>query len=125
MKPIGGIVSPAPALPGATSMNDVIVYQGAATYESGATYNFTIDMVPDFVIQGTQSGRFCIHEQKFSNRQTWDALIAADTPVSYSVSLNETGTAATIPAFFPQRKFYESFAAAGAFDCGPVPNIRF
>ena len=125
MKSIGGSVSPAPTLPGATSLNDVIVYQGAATYDAGVTYNFVIDMVPDFVIRGSQTGRFCIYEQKFTNRQAWDALIAADTPVPYSVAISETGTSATIPTFFPQRTFYESFAAAGAFDCGAAPNVNF
>jgi len=106
-------------------MQDVIVYQAAATYQAGVTYTFIIDLVPDFVFQGTQSGRFCIHEQKFTNRPVWDALKASQAPVPYSITINATETVASIPAFFPQRTFYESFVAGGAFDCGPQPNIRF
>jgi hypothetical protein len=45
--------------------------------------------------------------------------------VDYSLSISDTETVATIPTFFPQRTFFQSFKAGGAFDCGPVPNIRF
>ena len=125
MKPLAGTITPAPQMLGVQSQQDVVVYQALATYQAGVTYTFGIDMVPDFVFQGTQSGRFCIHEQKFTNRAVWDALIASQAVIPYSISINDTETFASIPAFFPQRTFYESFAAGGAFDCGPVPNIRF
>jgi hypothetical protein len=82
-------------------------------------------MVPDYVFQGTLSGRFCIHEQKFTNRDVWNALVASQAAVPYSLSISDTETSATIPTFFPQRTFYESFKAGGAADCGPVPNSRF
>jgi len=125
MKPLGGTITPAPRMAGVQSLNDVLVYSAAATYEGGVTYTFTVDMVPDFVFQGTQTGRFCIHEQKFTNRPVWEALKASQVAPAYSVSISDTETYATIPAFYSQRTLYESFVAAGAFDCGPVPNIRF
>jgi hypothetical protein len=125
MKASGGTITPAPQMVGAQSLQDVIVYGGAATYQAGSTYNFTIDMVPDYVIQGTQTGRFCIYQQKFSNRALWDALIASTVDVPYSVFISDTKTAATIPTFFSQRTLYNGFTAAGAFDCGPAPNVRF
>jgi hypothetical protein len=62
MKPLTGTITPAPQMVGAQSLQDVIVYQAAATYQAGVTYSFTIDMIPDFVFQGAQSGRFCVHE---------------------------------------------------------------
>ena len=125
MKPLAGTITPAPQMVGAQSMQDVIVYKAGATYQAGVTYNFTIDLVPDFIFQGTQTGRFCIFEQKVTNRALWDALIASPNAVPYSVTITDTETVASIPAFFPQRTFYGSFAAGGALDCGPVPNIRF
>ncbi len=125
MKPLGGTITPVPEMVGVQSLQDVLVYRAAATYQAGTTYTFTVDMVPDYVFQGTQTGRFCIHEQKVTNRAVWDALMASQAAVPYSVSISDTETSATIPAFFPQRTFHESFAAGGAFDCGPVPNIRF
>ena len=106
-------------------MRDVIVYQAAATYQAGVTYTFTVDMAPDFVFQGTQTGRFCIHEQKFRDSAVWNFLITSQATIPYSVTISDTGTVANIPAFLPQRTFYESLKAGGAFDCGPVPNIRF
>ncbi len=125
MRPLGGTITPVPEMVGVQSLQDVLVYRAAATYQAGTTYTFTVDMVPDYVFQGTQTGRFCIHEQKVTNRAVWDALMASQAAVPYSVSISDTETSATIPAFFPQRTFHESFAAGGAFDCGPVPNIRF
>jgi hypothetical protein len=125
MKTLGGTIAPAPQLLGVQSLQDVIIYRAAATYQSGTTYDFTVDMVPDYVTQGTQTGRFCIYEEKFSDRSVWRALIASEVPVPYSLSISDTNTSASIPVFFPQRTFYESFTAGGAFDCGPTPNTRF
>jgi hypothetical protein len=125
MNPIAGSITPLPAMVGAQSMRDVLVYQGGATYDPGITYAFVVDFVPDYVIQGTQSGRFCLYEQKFTNRAVWESLVASPNAIPYSISNSDTGTAATIPAFLPQRTFYESFKTAGAVDCGPQPNSRF
>ena len=125
MKPLAGTITPTPQMLGAQTLQDVVVYRADATYEAGVTYSFTVDLVPDFIFQGTQTGRFCIHEQKFTNRALWDAIIASPTPVPYSISITDTETVATIAAFFPQRTFYESFSSGGATDCGPIPNIRF
>jgi hypothetical protein len=111
MKPLTGSINPAPAMIGVQNLRDVIVYQGEATYEPGVTYSFIVDFAPDYVIQGTQSGRFCLYEQKFTNRAVWDSLIANQATVPYSISISDTGTAATIPAFLSQRTFYESFKA--------------
>jgi hypothetical protein len=125
MKALNGTISPMPRMEGVLSPQDVIVYRARALYQAGATYTFTIDMVPDFVFQGTQSGRFCVHDQKFTNRTVWNALIASKADVRYSVTIADTGTSANIPYFYPPRTFYESFTAGGAFDCGPTPNIQF
>jgi len=125
MKVSGGTINPAPQMIGAQSLRDVLVHAGAATYQAGSTYDFAVDLMPDYIIQGTQTGRFCIYEQKFSNRAVWSAVIESAADVPYSVSIPDTETVATIPMFFAQRTFYRSFTADGAFDCGPVPSIRF
>jgi hypothetical protein len=125
MKPLAGTITPAPQNVGVQSLHDVIAYGGAATYQAGATYTFMIDMVPDYVVQGTQTGRFCIHEQKVPNRTVWQAIMGSQTAVPYSISISDTETSVKIPAFLPQRTFYDSFVSGGALDCGPVPNVRF
>jgi hypothetical protein len=125
MKVSGGAITPTPQLVGPQSLQDVIVYGAATTYQAGTTYDFIVDMVPDYVIQGSQTGRFCLYEQKFSNRAVWDALIASTVDVPYSISISDTEIAATIPTFFSQRTFQKNFTADGAFDCGSVPNSRF
>jgi hypothetical protein len=88
-------------------------------------YTFTVDMVPDYVFQGTQTGRFCIYSQRVTNRAVWDGLMASQATVPFSISISDTGTFASISSFFAQRTLFESFSAAGAFDCGPAPNVRF
>jgi hypothetical protein len=125
MKPLGGNITPAPVMIGAQTLQDVIVYGAAATFETGKTYNFSIDLIPDYVFQGAQTGRFCIHEQKFTNREAWNALIDNTSAIPYSISIADTQTSARIPSFYPQATFYQGFKATGAFDCGPVPNSRF
>jgi hypothetical protein len=81
--------------------------------------------VPDYVYRGAQSGRFCIHNQKFTNRSLWDAIRTSTGAVPYAISIDDTDTHATVPVFFPQRTFYESFMASGALDCGPGPSSGF
>jgi hypothetical protein len=125
MKPLAGTISPSPQLVGAETLNDVIVYTAAATYEAGTTYTFVIDMIPDYVFQGTQTGRFCVYERKVSNRAVWEAIMGSSTATPYSISIFHTDTSANIPAFFPQRTLHQNFIESGAFDCGPTPNIRF
>jgi hypothetical protein len=125
MKPLTGSITPAPSMIGVQSLPEVVQYEAAATYQAGVTYSFTIDMVPDFVFQGTQTGRFCLFNQKVLNREIWNALISSSDSVSYSVSIADTGTSARIPASYSQRTFHESFVASGAGDCGAVPNVRF
>jgi len=124
MAPLSGTVMPAPTLVGAQSMQDVIRYQTAATYEAGVSYTFTIDFVPDYVLQG-QSGRFCLYLQKFSDRTVFDAMLGSTESVPYLVTIADTDTSATITAFLPQRTFYESFVRLGSSDCGPTPSLRF
>jgi hypothetical protein len=125
MRPTAGTITPAPQMLGVQSMQDVIVYRGGATYQAGTTYNFTIDFIPNYIVQGTQTGRFCIHEQKFSNRLVWDAVKSSQAPTPYRISISDVETHANVPAFFPQRTFYESFSTGGALDCGPDANTRF
>ena len=125
MKPLAGTIAPAPQMVGVQSLQDVIVYRAGATYQAGITYSFAVDLVPDYVFQGTLTGRFCLYEQKFSNRTLWDAIRASPTPIPYSVSISDTDTTARIPLAYPQQTFYQSFVAIGAFDCGPGANIRF
>jgi hypothetical protein len=123
MKPLTGTISPSPQLE-SVAMRDVIVHGAGATYQPGS-YSFTVDLIPDYVLQGTEPGRFCINEHKFGGREVWDALIASEAAVPYRLWIRDTETSATIPTFFPQRSFYRSFRAAGARDCNPPGNARF
>jgi hypothetical protein len=125
MKVSAGTINPVPQMVGAQTLQDVLIWGGSATYQAGTTYNFTVDLVPDYVIEGVQTGRYCIYEQKFTNRTVWDALIASNTEVPYTVSISDTETTATIPAFFSQRALYNSFMRDGAVDCGAAPTNRF
>ena len=126
MKPLRGNIAPAPEFRGSSSLTNLIAHRGRASYRAGVTYSFTIDMVPDYVIQGVRSGRFCLYERKFERRlDRWAAVRAGTAPVPYSLSINDLDYDAEVPSFFPQRTFYESFVQAGATDCGPTGNNRF
>ena len=126
MKPLQGDITPAPEFRGSSSLTNLIMNRGRASYRAGVTYSFTVDMVPGYVIQGVRSGRFCLYERKFErNWNRWAAIRAGTAPLPYSVSMRDLHYDAEVPSFFPQGTFYESFVRAGAADCGPMPNNRF
>ena len=126
MKPLQGNITPAPEFRGAASLTDVIAYRGRASCRAGVTYSFTVDLVPDYVIQGVRNGRFCLYERKFERRlDRWAAIRASTAPVPYSVSIRDLDYDAEVPSFFPQGTFYDGFVQAGAADCGPTGNNRF
>ncbi len=122
MKPLDGTITPAPKLPNrGEPASDAILYRIPATYQANTTYTFRVDLVPNDVLRGTETGRFCINEQSTANRAARKAILASPDDVRYSVAIRETGTFANIPAFLPQRTLHESFTADGAADCGPTP----
>lgn len=126
MKTVGGSITPPPVLPGAVTMNDVILYGGSAQYRAGTTYEFVIDFIPDYVFQGSISGRFCVHDQKYAaNPAAWNAIMASNAPVPLLLAISDLDFAGRIAAFYAPSLLRANFLAAGAFDCGPVPNIRF
>ena len=126
MKPLQGNITPEPEFRGARSLADLIASRGRASYRAGVTYSFTVDLVPDYVIQGVRSGRFCLYERQFERRlDRWAAVRASTAPIPYSLSIRDLDYDAEVPSFFPQRTFYESFVQAGATDCGPTSNNRF
>ena len=126
MKPLQGSIKPSPELQGASSLTDVIIHRADARYRSGVTYSFTVELVPDYVIQGVRSGRFCLYERKFErNWNRWAGIRAGVAPLPYSVSIRDLDYDAEVPSFFPQGTFYESFVRAGAADCGAEPTNRF
>jgi hypothetical protein len=57
------------------------------------------------------------HQENFG-----EAHLSAET--GWSLSSQAPPAVRSIQGF-PQRTFYGSFAADGAFDCGPAPNARF
>ena len=127
MKPIQGSISPQPEAEGVASISDVILYSGRARYRAGVTYSITVDLVPDYVIQGVQSGAFCVYEGKFSGRAraNWEAIRASGAAGKYPVSISDVDFSGEIPMFYSQRTFYEGFGREGARDCGPQPTNRF
>ena len=127
MKAIQGSISPQPEAEGVASMSDVVLYNARARYRAGVTYSITVDLAPDYVIQGVQSGAFCVYQAKFYGpaRAHWEAIRASGAAGKYPVSISDVDFAGEIPLFYGQRTFYESFAREGARDCGPQPTNRF
>lgn len=127
MKPLNGAVNPVPEIEGVASVSDLILYNARARYRAGITYAFTVDLIPDYVIQGVLTGGFCLYEQKFIGpaRTHWEGIRASTAPVKYSISITALDYAAEIPSFFPQRTFYEGLVREGARDCGAQPTNRF
>jgi len=127
MKAVQGSIDPQPEADGGAGVSDVILYNARAHYRAGVTYSITVDLAPDYVIQGQISGSFCMYESKFNGRArtNWEAIRESGAPVKYPVSITDVDFSGEIPLFYPQQTFYEGLVNEGARDCGPQPTTRF
>jgi hypothetical protein len=127
MKAVQGSIDPQPEAYGVASVSEVILYNARARYRAGITYSITVDLAPDYVIQGQISGAFCMYEAKFNGRArtNWEAIRESVALVKYPVSITDVDFSGEIPLFYPQHAFYEGLVNEGARDCGPTPTTRF
>jgi hypothetical protein len=98
------------------------------TYEGGTMYQFTADLVPNFVVHNLDKSRACIASQQYRHstaaKKAFLDVITSEAPSSYVLSIGSVFKG-RIQAFYGLGTFYQSFIAAGAQDCGPQPTRRF
>jgi hypothetical protein len=125
MKVLDARVEPALASDGAA---DALRYGGAAHYESGVTYRFTFDFVPDYILRNAGGTRYCLNTEGLRNNArlpVWEEIRASAEPVKYRVDISSLNFVSETSALAPQKAYYEGFLREGALDCGPTPTTHF
>ncbi|MDQ3667683.1 MAG: hypothetical protein M3410_14145 [Acidobacteriota bacterium] len=135
MQVVNERVNPIPSPPSYATPNihvdlkTLVKYGSAAWFGSGVVYQFTIDLVPDFVGQNATKTKFCVDEvhyqQKVKSRQAWEHMKASGAHVSYKISMNQVHYGGDTGPWLPPKTFYEGFLKEGAVRCKPYKNIHF
>src|SRR5262249_16425710 len=122
-------LDPMPEVPPGAPAGNLIQLGAAAKYRAGIDYRVVVEMIPDYIVANKQQSKFCIYEAKFpasaKGHDAWMMVKSNPLPILYRVTLPGLNYAGETELFHPQRTFYESFLKAGAFDCGPTPNVDF
>ena len=129
MRVIHETIEPAPEVQYSFQMPDLLKFDTAASYTAGVTYHFTVDLVPDYIIQNATKDKFCIYVKKFGGSQKmqaiWDNLRSNGAPIKYRVEIRNSDFKGETDPFHSQKSFLASFVTEGAQDCGPNPNVNF
>lgn len=98
-------------------------------YRANTTYHFTAELLPDYVIRNEQKTKFCLNSQAFNYDpqavEVRKAIVASKAPITYRISIKNSGFEGIIEKFYSHHELYNSFVAEGAVDCGPQPTSRF
>ncbi len=129
MKVINESIDPLPDVQYPLQRPDLLKYDTAAGYRANTVYHFTVDMIPDYVIQNAKKTKFCIYVQKFGGSpkrlSLWEALSTNGMPIKYRIDIRNTDFNGETDNFHAQKVFLASFVNEGSQDCGPNPNINF
>ena len=126
-----GSIKPQPEERGSPQVQPHLLAYGAGyMYLSKTTYHFVAELVPDFAVRNEAKTKFCLYNQKTNYdpphvRAAWEAVVLSKAPITYRVSIDNSGFYGVIENFHSIGTFYDTFVRDGARDCGPEPTSRF
>ncbi len=94
-------------------------------YEQGKTYNFTIDMIPYFVIQNADKTKLCIMKPPAEYADAFQKLIQSDETVRFTIRVSGTNFSGTTTNAYSPKLFYDNAVKEGAFECKENQTIYF
>lgn len=104
----------------------LLAYRADFLYEAGITYNFALELVPEFVSMHRNSTTPClVHEGSRYNstaQKAFARMLARDVPTLYRVFIGGTAFEGRIENFYGEGTFYRSFGAEGLSECERVPE---
>lgn len=86
-------------------------------YEQGKTYDFTVDMLPYFVIQ--KGDKQCILQPRKEEAVAFQELLQSSERVHFIISISGTQFRGMTTNTYSLKEFYDSAIKEGAFDCTP------
>src|SRR5258705_2355161 len=98
-------------------------------FKAAVVYHFSIDLVPNFVVQNVSKTKFCVDEDRFKSSselyRTWEAMKASRALVKYWLRINKMNWGGETEPFYPPKIFFDGFLREGAVKCKPYKNIYF
>lgn len=89
----------------------------AVRYENGKTYNFTVDMIPDFVVQNVDKTKQCIKKPSKDYADTFQKLIQSNEDIHFDIMVSGSQFTGITTNTYSFKEFYDSAIKEGAFEC--------
>ncbi len=94
-------------------------------YEQGKVYNFTTDLIPDFLIQNATKTKLYIQKPFKEHAAGFDKLIETGGNLHYKISVSGTKYQGLTRNAYNPKTFYESARKEGALELEEIgPGIR-
>ena len=94
-------------------------------YEQGKTYNFTVDMIPYFVIQNADKTKECIMKPPKEYTDAFQKLVQSGEQVHFNIIVSGTQFTGITTNAYNLKEFYDSAIKEGAFECKENQTIFF
>jgi hypothetical protein len=123
-----GSVEPEPD--GAQKSNQWI-FGGRGTFRAGVVYNFSVDLIPNYVFYNEQKGAFCLQTKAFVQpggpgappglRERFEREVMSETKIRYRLSISGIDLNGRQPLLtertYAPNAWYQSYRREGAGDC--------
>jgi hypothetical protein len=110
----------------AQEISGLLAHRADFLYETGITYRFMLELVPEFVMMHRNSTIPClVHEGSRYNsaaRTAFARMLARNAPTTYRVFIGGTAFEGRIDNFYGEGTFYRSFVAEGLTECERIPE---
>ncbi len=110
-------------------LNTLVKYGSEAWFKNAVVYHFSVDLVPNFVVQNVSKTKVCVDEDQFKSSaelyRTWEAMKASRALVKYWLRINKMNWGGETEPFYPPKIFFDGFLREGAVKCKPYKNIYF
>jgi hypothetical protein len=110
--------------PDGMGSQDQLFFGARATFRPGRVYNFTVDLIPNFVYYNEPKKGFCIQRKAFSqqgNRERFERNVTSKLKLRYRFTLTGTTIDRPPPSLthnsYVPLVWYQSYLKEGATDC--------
>ena len=88
-------------------------------------YHFTVDMIPDFMIQNVDKTKMCIKKPSKDYIDTFQKLIQRNEDVRFDIIVSGTEFTGITANTYSLKEFYDSAIKEGAFECAENQTTQF
>ncbi|HEY8460124.1 MAG TPA: hypothetical protein VIM99_07070 [Blastocatellia bacterium] len=104
------------------------LFGGRGTFKAGVVYNFTVDLIPNYVFFNDQKGAFCLQTKAYIQsgghpalRERFEREVTSDARIRYRISISGIDPDGWQPLLtertYAPIAWYQSYRREGAVDC--------